>query len=238
MLMGEFLTAAQHELPVKVVIYNNSCFGLIPLEAEAAGLPSLPRGRRIPQSGFCRVRGRLRRTRIQGREAERAQRTRSAKRWPATDRRSSMRSSPPTRCRTCRTSTSPWLGASRWPRSGKRFSRLPLGDACRRRLRGRCASIKITTSPKANPPPRPQRFRRCARDSIRTVRLPGLPVDAIRTMTSLQRSSGPRNASSLSSDALSTWIRHGLQARSLGGRARKSFETEARRRALHCAPSG
>ena len=41
MLMCEFLTAVQHKLPVKVVVYNNSSFGLITLEAEvdrAAGL--------------------------------------------------------------------------------------------------------------------------------------------------------------------------------------------------------
>ena len=40
MLMSEFLTAVHHNLPVKVIIYNNSSFGLIPLEAEAAGLPA------------------------------------------------------------------------------------------------------------------------------------------------------------------------------------------------------
>lgn len=38
MLMGEYLTAVQHNLPVKVIIYNNSAFGLITLEAESAGL--------------------------------------------------------------------------------------------------------------------------------------------------------------------------------------------------------
>ncbi len=38
MLMCEFLTAVHHRLPVKVVVYNNSAFGLIPLEAEAVGL--------------------------------------------------------------------------------------------------------------------------------------------------------------------------------------------------------
>ena len=64
MLMGEFLTAAHHELPVKVVIYNNSCFGLIPLEAEATGLPAFLDAVEIPQSRFRRARGRLRRTRI------------------------------------------------------------------------------------------------------------------------------------------------------------------------------
>ena len=40
MLMSEFLTAVHHKLPVKVIVYNNSTFGLIPLEAEAAGLPA------------------------------------------------------------------------------------------------------------------------------------------------------------------------------------------------------
>ena len=39
MLMSEFLTAVHHKLPVKVIVYNNSAFGLIPLEAEAAGYP-------------------------------------------------------------------------------------------------------------------------------------------------------------------------------------------------------
>jgi pyruvate dehydrogenase (quinone) len=39
MLMSEFLTAVHHKLPVKVVVYNNSAFGLIPLEAESVGLP-------------------------------------------------------------------------------------------------------------------------------------------------------------------------------------------------------
>jgi len=40
MLMCEFLTAVQHKLPVKVVVYNNSALGLITLEAEQAGLPA------------------------------------------------------------------------------------------------------------------------------------------------------------------------------------------------------
>jgi pyruvate dehydrogenase (quinone) len=39
MLMCEFMTSVHHGLPVKVIVYNNSSFGLIPLEAEAAGLP-------------------------------------------------------------------------------------------------------------------------------------------------------------------------------------------------------
>ena len=40
MIMCEFLTAVQHKLPVKVVIYNNSSLGLIRLEAESMGLPA------------------------------------------------------------------------------------------------------------------------------------------------------------------------------------------------------
>ena len=38
MLMGEFMTAVHHKLPVKVVVYNNSALGLITLEAESVGL--------------------------------------------------------------------------------------------------------------------------------------------------------------------------------------------------------
>ena len=53
MLMGEFLTAVHHKLPVKVVIYNNSAFGLITLEAECVGPACLREGNRISQSGFC-----------------------------------------------------------------------------------------------------------------------------------------------------------------------------------------
>ena len=38
MLMGEFLTAVHHHLPVKIVIFDNSAFGLITLEAESVGI--------------------------------------------------------------------------------------------------------------------------------------------------------------------------------------------------------
>jgi pyruvate dehydrogenase (quinone) len=40
MLMCEFLTAVQHKLPVKAVVYNNSSLGLIRLEAESMGMPA------------------------------------------------------------------------------------------------------------------------------------------------------------------------------------------------------
>lgn len=52
MLMCEFLTAVHHKLPVKVVIYNNSTFGLIPLEAEAIGLPAFRAGIEFPNPDF------------------------------------------------------------------------------------------------------------------------------------------------------------------------------------------
>jgi pyruvate dehydrogenase (quinone) len=38
MLMGEFLTAVHHHLPVKIVIFDNPAFGLITLEAESVGI--------------------------------------------------------------------------------------------------------------------------------------------------------------------------------------------------------
>jgi pyruvate dehydrogenase (quinone) len=53
MLMGEFLTAAHHKLPVKVVIYNNSAFGLITLEAESVGLPPFREGIEFPNPDFA-----------------------------------------------------------------------------------------------------------------------------------------------------------------------------------------
>jgi len=53
MLMGEFLTAVHHKLPIKVVIYNNSSFGLIPLEAESVGLPAYRKGTDFPNPDFA-----------------------------------------------------------------------------------------------------------------------------------------------------------------------------------------
>jgi len=52
MLMCEFLTAVQHKLPIKVVIYNNSAFGLIRLEAEKVGLPPYEQGIEFPNPDF------------------------------------------------------------------------------------------------------------------------------------------------------------------------------------------
>ena len=53
MLMCEFLTAVHHKLPVKVVVYNNSAFGLISLEAESVGLPAYKKGIEFPNPDFA-----------------------------------------------------------------------------------------------------------------------------------------------------------------------------------------
>jgi len=39
MLMGDLLTLTQHDLPIKVVVFNNSALGMVKLEMEVAGLP-------------------------------------------------------------------------------------------------------------------------------------------------------------------------------------------------------
>ncbi|RII17611.1 Pyruvate dehydrogenase [ubiquinone] [Streptomyces sp. YIM 130001] len=44
MLMGDFLTLVQHDLPVKVVLFNNSSLGMVDLEMLVAGLPSFGTG--------------------------------------------------------------------------------------------------------------------------------------------------------------------------------------------------
>ena len=53
MLMCEFLTAVHHKLPVKVVVFNNSAFGLITLEAESVGLPPYREGIEFPNPDFA-----------------------------------------------------------------------------------------------------------------------------------------------------------------------------------------
>jgi pyruvate dehydrogenase (quinone) len=52
MLMCEFLTAVHHKLPVKVIVYNNSSFGLITLEAEGVGLPAYREGIEFPNPDY------------------------------------------------------------------------------------------------------------------------------------------------------------------------------------------
>jgi thiamine pyrophosphate-dependent acetolactate synthase large subunit-like protein len=53
MLMAEFLTSQHHNLPVKAVIFNNSSFGLIPLEAETAGIPAFREATEFPNPDFA-----------------------------------------------------------------------------------------------------------------------------------------------------------------------------------------
>ncbi|MFB7942666.1 pyruvate dehydrogenase [Streptomyces sp. NPDC127049] len=48
MLMGDFLTLVQYELPVKIVLFNNSALGMVELEMLVAGLPSYGTGYRNP----------------------------------------------------------------------------------------------------------------------------------------------------------------------------------------------
>lgn len=48
MLMGDFLTLVQHDLPVKVVLFNNSSLGMVELEMLVAGLPSYGTSNRNP----------------------------------------------------------------------------------------------------------------------------------------------------------------------------------------------
>ncbi|MER6999073.1 pyruvate dehydrogenase [Streptomyces sp. NPDC000410] len=44
MLMGDFLTLVQYDLPVKVVLFNNSSLGMVELEMLVSGLPSYGTG--------------------------------------------------------------------------------------------------------------------------------------------------------------------------------------------------
>src|SRR5499427_4583546 len=53
MLMGEFMTAVHHKLPVKVIVYNNSRLGLIVLEAEGVGLPAFLEAIEFPNPDFA-----------------------------------------------------------------------------------------------------------------------------------------------------------------------------------------
>jgi pyruvate dehydrogenase (quinone) len=53
MLMCEFLTAVHHKLPVKAVVYNNSAFGLITLEAESIGVPPYKQGIAFPNPDYA-----------------------------------------------------------------------------------------------------------------------------------------------------------------------------------------
>ncbi|MFT4097083.1 MAG: thiamine pyrophosphate-binding protein [Rhodoblastus sp.] len=53
MLMGEFMTAVHHRLPVKVIVYDNSALGLITLEAESIGLVPFKEAIEFPNPDFA-----------------------------------------------------------------------------------------------------------------------------------------------------------------------------------------
>ena len=53
MLMGDFLTLVQYELPVKVVLFNNSSLGMVDLEMMVDGLP--PHGTRYPDTDYAAI---------------------------------------------------------------------------------------------------------------------------------------------------------------------------------------
>jgi thiamine pyrophosphate-dependent acetolactate synthase large subunit-like protein len=53
MLMCEFMTAVHHKLSVKVVVFNNSAFGLITFEAEGAALAPYKEGIEFPNPDYA-----------------------------------------------------------------------------------------------------------------------------------------------------------------------------------------
>jgi len=53
MMMGDFLTLVQYDLPVKVVVYNNGSLGLVKLEQNVAGLPEF--GTNLKNPNFAKV---------------------------------------------------------------------------------------------------------------------------------------------------------------------------------------
>ncbi|WP_242096605.1 thiamine pyrophosphate-binding protein [Sphingomonas sp. CROZ-RG-20F-R02-07] len=52
MLIGEFMTAVEHKLPIKVVVYDNASWGLVHLEMEGAGNPPSS-GANFPNMDFA-----------------------------------------------------------------------------------------------------------------------------------------------------------------------------------------
>jgi pyruvate dehydrogenase (quinone)/pyruvate oxidase len=52
MLIGEFMTAVEHRLPIKVVVYDNAGWGLVHLEMEGAGNPAAS-GAGFPNMDFA-----------------------------------------------------------------------------------------------------------------------------------------------------------------------------------------
>ncbi|WP_248961814.1 pyruvate dehydrogenase [Sphaerisporangium perillae] len=53
MLMGDFLTLTQYDLPVKVVLFDNSALGMVDLEMMVAGFP--PYGTTYPRTDYAAI---------------------------------------------------------------------------------------------------------------------------------------------------------------------------------------
>lgn len=53
MLMQEFFTAVQHNLPIKCIVFNNGGWGLVHLEMEEAGLPAFAGGVKFKNPDFA-----------------------------------------------------------------------------------------------------------------------------------------------------------------------------------------
>jgi pyruvate dehydrogenase (quinone) len=53
MLMGELLTIAQYDLPVKLVVYNNSTLGMVKLEMRVAGYEDFAVD--VPRVSFAKI---------------------------------------------------------------------------------------------------------------------------------------------------------------------------------------
>jgi pyruvate dehydrogenase (quinone) len=53
MLMGDLLTIAQYQLPIKLVVYNNSTLGMVKLEMRVAGYEDF--GVDVPQTNFAQI---------------------------------------------------------------------------------------------------------------------------------------------------------------------------------------
>ncbi|MCQ8192490.1 pyruvate dehydrogenase [Streptomyces rugosispiralis] len=73
MLMGDFLTLVQYDLPVKVILFNNSALGMVELEMLVSGLPAYGTGYRNPD--FAQI---ARAAGVYGERVEKPKRLRSA----------------------------------------------------------------------------------------------------------------------------------------------------------------
>ncbi|MBI0380263.1 ubiquinone-dependent pyruvate dehydrogenase, partial [Streptomyces albiflaviniger] len=73
MLMGDFLTLVQYDLPVKVILFNNSALGMVELEMLVSGLPAHGTGYHNPD--FAQI---ARAAGVYGERVEKPKRLRSA----------------------------------------------------------------------------------------------------------------------------------------------------------------